>query len=77
MVETFKFANTNNTATPSFTWKGRTTYDTRISPILIQIYNVASSVWETLAVVNTLPADTDFQISVTKSTNVSDYYQST
>jgi hypothetical protein len=40
MVQEYKKKWTNNTDTPSFTWIGRTTYDTRISPLLIQIYNV-------------------------------------
>lgn len=43
MPQEYKRKNTNNTDTPSFTWKGRSTYDTRVSPMLIQIFNTASS----------------------------------
>lgn len=74
LLSNYQKININNTDIPSFTWKGRTTYDTRISPILIQIYNVNSSAWETLANVNSLPADTDTSVTVTQTSNVSNYY---
>jgi hypothetical protein len=74
MIETFKLDWTNNTDTPSFTYKGRTTLSTLISPILIQIYNVNSAVWETLATINTVLPDTDFTQTVKQSANVSNYY---
>ena len=40
MIQEYKKKWINNTDVPSFTWKGRTTYDTRISPLVFQIYNV-------------------------------------
>lgn len=76
IVSNYQRTNTDNTGSPSFTWMGRTTYDTRISPLLIQIYNVNSATWETLATINTRLADTDFSVTVTQSTNVSNYYDS-
>lgn len=39
MIQNYQRVNTNNTDTPQFTWRGRTTYDTQVSPMLIQIYN--------------------------------------
>lgn len=77
MIRNYKRQNGNNTDSPTFTWKGRTTYDTRISPILIQIFNVNSSTWETLAVANKVPPDTDFYATVSQTTNASNYYDST
>lgn len=74
VVQTYKKDWTNSTDTPVFTWKGRSTYDTRISPIIIQIFNTNSNVWETLATINTIPADVDTQITVTQSSNVGNYY---
>lgn len=76
MIQEYKKRWINNTDIPQFTWKGRTTYDTRISPLVVQIYNVVGTVWETLMVVNTLPADTDIQITDTQPTNISNYYDS-
>lgn len=74
MIQEYRKTWTNNTDNPSFTWKGRTTYDTRISPLLIQIFNVNSSTWETLANINTLPADVDNQYLVSQTINVANYY---
>ncbi len=74
MVQEYKKKWINNTDNPSFTWKGRTTLSTLISPIYIQIFNINSSAWETLAVINTLPVDIDTQVTVTQTTNVSNYY---
>jgi hypothetical protein len=76
LVQNYKYKWTNNTDIPSFTWRGRSTVDTRSSPILVQIYNVQLVVWETLATINTVPVDTDFSTSVSKATNISNYYDS-
>lgn len=76
MIRNYQCDWTNNTDIPSFTWRGRTTIDTRISPMFIQIYNVNSVAWETLAVANTIPPDTDFSVTVKQSTNISNYYDS-
>lgn len=74
MIREYKKDWINNTDTPSFTWRGRTTESTVTSPMLIQIYNVNSGAWETLAVANKVPADTDFSVTVSQTTNVSNYY---
>lgn len=76
MIQEYKRDWTNNTDNPTFTWKGRSTESTLVSPILVQIYNQNSAVWETLATVNKIPADTDFQVTVSQSTNLSNYYDS-
>lgn len=76
MIRNYQRNNTNNTDTPQFTWRGRTTYDTRVSPMLVQIFNVNSAAWETLAVANTVPPDVDFSVTVYQTTNISNYYDS-
>lgn len=76
MIREYKNIHTNNTDFITFTWKGRSTLSTLISPILIQIYNISTAQWETKASQTLVPADTDFQVSVTQSTNVSNYYDS-
>jgi hypothetical protein len=74
MIREYEYHNTNNTDNITFTWNGRSTESTLISPILFQIFNANSSAWETLAVANKVPADTDFSVTVTKTTNLSNYY---
>lgn len=76
MARNYQRKNTNNTDTPAFTWRGRTTVSTLVSPMLIQIYNANSASWETLAVANKVPADTDFSVTVYQTSNISNYYDS-
>lgn len=79
VMQEYKFKNPrgNNTDNITFTWRGRSTEDPRVSPILMQIYNTNSAAWETLATINTVPPDTDFSTTVTQSTNLANYYDST
>lgn len=76
MIQEYKLDWINNTDVPTFTWKGRTTYDTRVSPFYVQIYNVNSATWETLTRETRQPADIDFTVVVRQVTNVSNYYDS-
>lgn len=76
MIRNYQRKGTDNTSSIQFTWRGRTTTDTRVSPMLVQIYNVNSAAWETLATVNTVPADTDFSATFNQTANVSNYYDS-
>lgn len=74
LIREYKAKHQNNTDQITMTWKGRSTLSTLISPILIQIYNISTANWETLANQTLVPADTDFQVIVTQSTNVANYY---
>lgn len=74
LIREYKKDWTNNTDIITFTWKGRSTISSQASPIFIQIYNVTTGLWETLARETRVPADTDFQARVTQSTNLSNYY---
>lgn len=76
MIRNYQRQNTNSTDIPTFTWRGRTTYDTRTSPMFIQIFNVNSSSWETLAVANKVPPDTDFSATVSPTGTIANYYDS-
>lgn len=76
VIRQYKKQWVNNTDNIYFVWKGRSTQSTLVSPILIQIYNVNSSKWETLATANKILADTDFQVSVSQTTSLSNYYDS-
>lgn len=74
MIREYKKRWTNNTDNIFFTWRGRSTLSSLISPILIQIYNISTDAWETLASATTVPADTDFSVTVSQTTNLSNYY---
>lgn len=76
MIRNYQRQGADNTSTPQFTWRGRTTVPTTSSPMYIQIFNVNSSAWETLAVANILPPDTDFSVTVKQTSNPSNYYDS-
>lgn len=76
MIREYKAQHPNNTDSITMTWKGRSTLSTLVSPILIQIFNQNSGLWETLANQTLVPADTDFQVAVSQTTNVSNYYDS-
>lgn len=74
MMRQYKYKHVNNTDNIKFVWSGRSTEATNISPILIQIWNVNSTQWETLARETRIAADVDFTATVVQSTNVSNYY---
>lgn len=74
MIREYKYKNANNTDTVTFTWKGRSTESTQVSPVLIQIYNVTTAAWETLARETRVGPDIDFQATVTQSANLANYY---
>lgn len=77
LIEEYKYKHQNNTDAITFTWKGRSTVACSRSPLLIQIYNINSATWETLASNTTTPVDTDVTMKVTQSTNLSNYYDTT
>lgn len=76
VIQEYKKQWTNNSDSPTFTWRGRTTFDTTVSPMYLQIYNVNSSAWETLDTETLRPADVDFVMSGTQTSNASNYYDS-
>lgn len=74
MIQEYKFKHNNSTDNIMITWRGRSTKDPRTSPILLQIFNQDSLLWETLAQESRVAADTDLVLSGTQTTNVSSYY---
>jgi hypothetical protein len=45
-----------------------------ISPVYLQVWNVSTGLWETLATNLTSPADTDFTLSYSIESNISNYF---
>lgn len=76
LIREYRVQHPNNTDNINIVWKGRSTISTLASPILIQIFNINSGAWETLASQTQVPADTDFQLQVSQTTNLSNYYDS-
>lgn len=76
IISNYKRTNTNNTDVPSFTWRGRSTQSSVTSAMIMQIYNVNSAVWETKMIHNLDPADTDVSCTISQTTNISNYYDS-
>lgn len=72
----FQRKGINNTSNINVSWKGRTTISTLISPFYLQIFNQNSLAWETIASQTLVPADTDFVINASQTTNLSNYYDS-
>lgn len=76
LTRQYQYKHINNTDGIRFVWKGRSTLAASVSPILIQIYNVNSTTWETLARETQVAADVEFSVMVTQTTNPSNYYDS-
>lgn len=76
VISEFQKKWTNNSDTIKVIWKGRSTESFAISPILLQIYNINSTAWETLASETVIGADTDIVLRGTQTSNVSNYYDS-
>jgi hypothetical protein len=77
VIQEFKSQHQNNTDNIVVTWKGRSTESPGISPILLQIYNQNSTLWETIASQVMVAADTDFILQGTPANAAANYYDST
>jgi len=56
------------------TWKGKSSISTSGHPITLQVYNHSTSLWEDLTSNNSANADTEFTLTNTIDTNVSNYF---
>lgn len=70
----YKYVHTNSTDQISVSWDGQTDLAPTTSTVYLQIYNRNSTTWETLDSDNTSSANTDFTLSGSKTTSLSDYY---
>jgi len=72
---TFLFKNKNtNQETISATWTGKSNIAPSSSTVYLQIYNRASTTWETLDTDSTSSVDTNFTLTGTQTTNLSNYF---
>lgn len=72
----FRKKNTNNTDQITLSWTGKSTIATSVKTAYLQIYNYNSASWETVASNNSTGVNTNFTLSGTKSTSLSNYYDS-
>lgn len=72
----YKVRHNNNTDSPTFLWRGRSTVAATTNPILLQVFNQNSSAWETQVTNNSVRADTDFQMTASVTANIANYYDS-
>jgi len=61
-------------ATVSVSWNGQSTLAPTISPVILQVFNRTSSLWETLASNSIAGANTDFTVVGEILTSVEDYF---
>lgn len=76
-VAVFQFKNKSTGIIPFvLTWTGKSSRDTSLSPVVLQVFNRTTSTWETLAQDNSTSGDVEFTLLASKHTNLQDYYDS-
>jgi len=74
-IAAFEFKDRNNQSSSfAATWKGKSTRNTVLSPVTLQVFNRTLVSWETLATENSVGADTMFTLTGSKGVDLSDYY---
>jgi hypothetical protein len=74
LVEKGWVYNTNNTDQITMTWNGKSTLAPSSRTVYLQIYNFTTPGWETIASNSSAAANTDFTLTGTQSTSLSNYY---
>ena len=69
-----KQAGATNTAGIALTWTGKSSRAGSVATIKLQIYNYNTAAWVDLATNSTVAANTDFTLSATQSTSLSNFY---
>lgn len=75
-IHQFKDEHTNSTDEITLTANVQSSTAPVSSTVYLQIYNHSSGAWETLDTNNAAAADTDFTLSGSKTSSLSDYYSS-
>lgn len=72
----FKYEHTNSSNAITVTWNGKASRAPSSNTVYLQIWNYNTSAWETLQSNNTASANTDFTLTGTKTSSLSNYYSS-
>lgn len=76
MIHEFKQQGTSNTLGITASWTGQVSLAATLAPVFFQIYNQNSGAWETLSSNSTTAANTDFTLTGSQASNLSNYYDS-
>ena len=75
LIHQFKKYNSNNALeNMNVSWEGQTTLAPSSSTVYLQVYNLDTTLWETLDSVNSSSINTDFSLSGIVNANLADYY---
>lgn len=74
LIHEFKDKNTNNTDQVTLTWNGQSDVAPSTTSVRLQVYNRNSTTWETLATESSASANTDFTLTGSVTSNLSNYY---
>lgn len=74
IIHQYKYHHENSTDGITVNWNGQTDTAPSLSTVYLQIYNHNSTTWENLDSDNTSSASTDFTLSGSKTSSISDYY---
>lgn len=70
----FKNKAANSSDEIHVSWRGKSSLAPSSSAVVLQIYNRSGGSWETLTSDNSSPADTEFTLTASKTTNLNQYY---
>lgn len=73
-IQQFKNKAANSSDEIHVSWRGKSSLAPSSSAVVLQIYNRSSGSWETLTSNSTTPADTEFTLTASKTTNLNQYY---
>jgi hypothetical protein len=74
LAHEYKFNNTNNHNIMLVKVNAKSTYDPRISPVYLQVFNMSTSGWETIDTCDWQLPDTDFDMKARIYSNQANYY---
>lgn len=73
-IAQFKNKAANSSDEIHVSWRGKSSLSPSASPVVLQIYNRSAGSWETLTSDSATPADTEFVLTSSKTTNLNQYY---
>lgn len=74
VLHLYKYRHSNDTDQIEVTWNGQTNNPPSVSTVYLQIYNFNSTSWETLDSDSSTAVDTDFDLTGTKTSSLTNYY---
>jgi hypothetical protein len=76
LIHQYRIVNNTNKDSIKVKINLQSTLAPTVSSVYLQVWNVVTELWETLTYNNSSPAETDFDLEYTITSNVSNYYDS-